>query len=47
MAGEALNQGYNLLIYPEGTRSTTGELAEFKPTLGYLALTFGVDILPM
>jgi long-chain acyl-CoA synthetase len=47
MAGEALNQGYNLLIFPEGTRSTTGELAEFKPTLGYLALTFGVDILPM
>jgi long-chain acyl-CoA synthetase len=47
LAGEALNQGYNLLIYPEGTRSTTGEIAEFKPTLGYLALTFGVDILPL
>ncbi len=47
MAGEALNQGYNLLIFPEGTRSTSGELAEFKPTLGYLALTFGVDILPL
>ncbi len=47
LAGEALNQGYNLLIYPEGTRSTTGEMAEFKPTLGYLALTFNVDILPV
>jgi long-chain acyl-CoA synthetase len=47
LAGEALNQGYNLLIYPEGTRSTTGDIAEFKPTLGYLALTFNVDILPV
>ena len=41
LAGEALRQGYNLLIFPEGTRSATGELLEFKPTLGYLALTYG------
>ena len=47
MAGEALNQGFNLLIFPEGTRSPSGELAEFKPTLGYLALTFNVDVLPL
>ena len=47
LAGEALQQGYNLLIFPEGTRSPTGELLEFKPTLGYLALTYGVDILPL
>jgi long-chain acyl-CoA synthetase len=47
LAGEALRQGYNLLIFPEGTRSVTGELLEFKPTLGYLALTFGVDVLPL
>jgi long-chain acyl-CoA synthetase len=47
LAGEALNQGYNLLIFPEGTRSQSGELLEFKPTLGYLALTYQVDVLPM
>ena len=47
IAGESLNQGYNLLIFPEGTRSPDGSLLEFKPTLGYLALTFGVDILPL
>lgn len=47
LAGEALHQGYNLLIFPEGTRSPDGELLEFKPTLGYLALTYGVDVLPM
>ncbi len=47
LAGEALNQGYNLLIFPEGTRSLSGDLLEFKPTLGYLALTYGADVLPM
>jgi long-chain acyl-CoA synthetase len=47
LAGEALTQGYNLLIFPEGTRSPNGELMEFKPTTGYLALGFGVDILPV
>jgi long-chain acyl-CoA synthetase len=47
LAGQALEQGYNLLIFPEGTRSTSGELLEFKPTLGFLALTHHVDILPL
>ncbi|MGZ3457023.1 MAG: AMP-binding protein, partial [Archangium sp.] len=47
LAGNALRQGFNLLIFPEGTRSPTGELLEFKPTLGYLALTYGVDVLPI
>ncbi|MBX5484608.1 MAG: AMP-binding protein [Myxococcaceae bacterium] len=47
LASESLHQGYHLLIFPEGTRSVTGELLEFKPTLGYLALQNGVDILPM
>jgi long-chain acyl-CoA synthetase len=47
LAGEALHQGYHLLLFPEGTRSVNGVLQEFKPTLGYLALTYGVDILPL
>lgn len=47
LAGESLTQGYNLLIFPEGTRSPNGELQEFKPTTGYLALGFDVDILPV
>lgn len=47
LAGESLTQGYNLLIFPEGTRSPNGELQEFYPTLGYLALSFSVDVLPV
>lgn len=46
-AEEALRQGLNLLIFPEGTRSRDGALARFKPTAGYLALQCGVDALPI
>jgi long-chain acyl-CoA synthetase len=42
-----LDRGYTALIFPEGTRSLTGELAEFKPVLGFLALTSRTGILPI
>jgi long-chain acyl-CoA synthetase len=42
-----LARGYNALIFPEGTRSMTGEMAEFKPVVGYLALHARVGILPI
>ncbi|MCC6747757.1 MAG: AMP-binding protein [Deltaproteobacteria bacterium] len=44
---QLVEHGYNLLIFPEGTRSPTGELGEFKASLGYLALHGKVGILPM
>jgi long-chain acyl-CoA synthetase len=44
---EYLDQGYNALIFPEGTRSTTGEITEFKPVIGFLALTCKIGILPI
>jgi len=43
----ALARGYNVLIFPEGTRSLDGGLQPFKPTAGYLALRCGVDALPV
>ncbi len=46
-AGELLQKGKTTLIFPEGTRSTDGQVHEFKPLLGHLALTYGVDILPV
>jgi len=42
-----LARGYNALIFPEGTRSMTGEMADFKPVVGYLALHARVGILPV
>ena len=46
-AVETLRRGYHLLIFPEGTRSRDGEIHAFFPTAGYLALTSGVDVLPV
>jgi long-chain acyl-CoA synthetase len=42
-----LDQGYNALIFPEGTRSMTGIMADYKPVVGYLALHARVGILPV
>jgi 1-acyl-sn-glycerol-3-phosphate acyltransferase len=42
-----LDRGYNALIFPEGTRSMTGVMADFKPVIGYLALASRVGILPI
>ncbi len=42
-----LNEGYNALIFPEGGRQTSGEIAEFKPIIGYLALNQKIGILPI
>jgi long-chain acyl-CoA synthetase len=46
-AREYLDRGYNALIFPEGTRSMTGQIADFKPVVGYLALHSRVGILPL
>ena len=45
--GELIDQGWSLLVYPEGTRSTTGKLLPFKRGAGYLARELGVPIVPI
>jgi 1-acyl-sn-glycerol-3-phosphate acyltransferase len=40
-------QGWSLLVFPEGTRSPTGELSPFKPGVGMLALRLGVPVVPV
>ncbi len=47
VAADVIKDGYILLIFPEGTRSTSGEMIDFKPSLGYLAMRTGCGILPM
>jgi long-chain acyl-CoA synthetase len=46
-ASEIIESGKTVLLFPEGTRSTTGEVGEWKPMLGQLALSHGVDVLPV
>jgi 1-acyl-sn-glycerol-3-phosphate acyltransferase len=35
-----------MVVFPEGTRSMTGRMSDFLPSLGYLALRAEVGILP-
>ena len=46
-AGEALDNGYNVLVFPEGTRSAAGELAPFRPGIGMLAKQAHAPVLPV
>jgi long-chain acyl-CoA synthetase len=46
-AGDLVEQGKTVLIFPEGTRSTDGQVHEFKSAVGHLALHHRVDILPI
>jgi long-chain acyl-CoA synthetase len=36
-AGEAMDRGYHVLVFPEGTRSKDGQLQSFEPGIGILA----------
>lgn len=47
LAGDIIRDGYILLIFPEGTRSESGVMTDFKPSLGYLAMQNKCGILPM
>lgn len=46
-AGEALDRGYNVLIFPEGTRSEAGQLASFRPGIGLLVKQAHAPVLPV
>lgn len=46
LAQEVLEDGWNLIIYPEGGRTTTGDLMDFKPGAAYLAEKSGAAVIP-
>jgi long-chain acyl-CoA synthetase len=46
-AGEAMDRGYSVLIFPEGTRSRDGKMHSFRPGIGLLAQQSRVPILPI
>jgi long-chain acyl-CoA synthetase len=46
-AGEALDRGYNVLVFPEGTRSAEGALARFRPGIGLLVKQSRTAVLPV
>ncbi len=44
---QALREGGNLIIFPEGTRSADGQLGDFKSTFAALALELGIPVIPV
>lgn len=46
-AGEALDRGCSVLIFPEGARSSTGQMAPFRQGIGLLAAQAEVPVLPV
>ncbi|MBN2341823.1 MAG: AMP-binding protein [Deltaproteobacteria bacterium] len=43
----ALKQGNNVVIFPEGTRSTTGQLGDFKKMYAMLSAALNVPVVPV
>jgi len=46
-AGNAMDHGYSVLVFPEGARSAEGQLARFRPGIGLLAKQSSVPVLPI
>ncbi len=46
-AGEALDRGYNVLVFPEGHRSDDGRLQRFRPGIGLLVAESKASVLPV
>jgi len=46
-AGEALDRGFNVLVFPEGARSEQGQLAHFRPGIGLLVKQSATAVLPI
>jgi long-chain acyl-CoA synthetase len=46
-AGESVERGYNVLVFPEGTRTEHGRMNPFKGGIGILASELGVPVVPV
>jgi long-chain acyl-CoA synthetase len=46
-AGEAVDRGYSVLVFPEGRHTTDGKMNPFRAGIGLLAENLGIPVLPM
>jgi long-chain acyl-CoA synthetase len=45
--GEVLEDGFSVLIFPEGRRTDAGEIGRFRPGIGMIASRLGVPVVPV
>jgi len=46
-AGQAVDRGYSVLVFPEGRHTTDGVLLPFRAGIGLLVKNLGIPVLPM
>jgi long-chain acyl-CoA synthetase len=46
-AGEAVDRGYSVLVFPEGRHTVDGTINPFRAGIGLLAVNLGIPVLPM
>ncbi|MFZ0584878.1 MAG: 1-acyl-sn-glycerol-3-phosphate acyltransferase, partial [Candidatus Sulfotelmatobacter sp.] len=46
-AGEAVDRGYSVLVFPEGRHTLDGKMNPFRTGIGLLANNLGIPVLPM
>jgi long-chain acyl-CoA synthetase len=46
-AGQAVDRGYSVLVFPEGRHTTDGKMNPFRAGIGLLAVNLGIPVLPM
>jgi long-chain acyl-CoA synthetase len=46
-AGEAVDRGYSVLVFPEGRHTIDGKIFPFRAGIGLLAENLGIPVLPM
>ena len=46
-AGECVDRGYSILVFPEGHHTTDGQMRPFRAGIGLLATRLGVPVVPM
>jgi long-chain acyl-CoA synthetase len=46
-AGESVDRGYSVLVFPEGKRTQDGTLSPFQAGIGILAANLGIPVVPI
>jgi long-chain acyl-CoA synthetase len=46
-AGESVDRGYSVLVFPEGARTPDGQLAPFRSGIGLLVNNLRLPVVPM